>query len=302
MKLTSFEQILQLAKGSDKKNKLIVVAAESDHVLEAVILAYNKGIVEPILVGDKNKIQVILKKLKADELNLEIIPTSNNNESAVKSIELIKSGKGSSLMKGHIETSTILSNLLKRENSMRDSNSKLASCISICELESYHKLLVLTDPAINMYPDLERKKFIIENAVGAMRKLGWECPKVGVLAAVENVNDKMPETMDAYQLKLMNEKGIISNCIVEGPISIDIALEEESAKIKKFKSPVAGDADLLLYPNITAANIGSKTFGLSKRNKKATLVLGFKVPFILTSRGTSTEEKFRSILLASIAN
>ena len=300
MEFRSFDQIFQHAKETKVRKQLVVVAAESDHVLEAVTLAYNQGAIQPILVGDKKEIQRILKKLGAEHLNFEIISTNSKVESAQKAIDIINSGRGSSLMKGQIETSTILRTLFKKENGMRE--SPLASCLTICELESYHKILILTDAAINMYPNLEQKKLIIENAVNTMIKMGWECPKVGVLAATETVNEKMPESVDAYKLKSMNEQNIISNCIVEGPISLDIALNKESAEIKGFKSPVAGEADLLLYPDITAANIGSKTFGLSKRNKRATFVIGFKVPFILTSRGTSTEEKLRSILLSTVLN
>ncbi len=152
-----------------------------------------------------------------------------------------------------------------------------------------------------MYPDLEAKKSIIENAVDVFLKMGYDCPKVGVLAAVEVVNPKMPEAVDAAELKKMNQEGIIKNCIVEGPIAYDLAVNAESSVIKGYESPVAGDVDILVVPNITAGNILGKSLIYSGNAKMAGFVVGAKVPIVLTSRGATTEEKYLSLAISASA-
>jgi phosphate butyryltransferase len=162
--------------------------------------------------------------------------------------------------------------------------------------------VITTDGGMMMYPDLEQKKKIIENAVGVLHSLGYENPKVGVLAAVETVNPKMPESVDAGKLKEMNQNGEITGCIVEGPISYDLAMNKESAEIKGFVSPVAGDPDILIVPNITAGNILGKCLVYSAGAKMAGFIVGAKVPIVLTSRGSSSEEKYLSLVISAAAS
>jgi phosphate butyryltransferase len=176
------------------------------------------------------------------------------------------------------------------------------SHVSIQEVPSYHKLLITTDGGMMMYPDLEQKKKIIENAVEVLHSLGYENPKVAVLAAVETVNPKMPESVDAGKLKEMNQNGEITGCIVEGPISYDIAMNKESGEIKGFVSPVAGDPDILIVPNITCGNILGKCLVYSAGAKMAGFIVGAKVPIVLTSRGSSSEEKYLSLVLSAAAS
>ena len=166
------------------------------------------------------------------------------------------------------------------------------------EIPNYHKLVVLTDGALMMYPSLEQKRRIIENAVGYLRDAGFEKPKVAVLAAVEKLNPKMPETVDADQLKKMNLADDLKDCIIEGPISYDLAMKPGAAEEKSYESLVAGDTDVLLVPNITVGNVLLKSLTCSAKAKGAGLVLGAKVPVILTSRSTGTDGKLRSVALA----
>ena len=171
----------------------------------------------------------------------------------------------------------------------------------INEIPNYHKLLVTTDGGMLMYPDLEQKKHIIENAVDTLISLGYDKPKVAVLAAVERVNPKMPETVDAAKLKEMNQSGAIINCIIDGPLSYDITMNKESAKIKGVDSQVCGDADILIVPNITTGNILGKCLVYSAGAKMAGFIVGAKVPIVLTSRGSSSEEKYLSLVLCAAA-
>ena len=164
----------------------------------------------------------------------------------------------------------------------------------------YHKLFAVTDVGLMMYPSLEQKKIIIENAVGIFNALGETLPKVGVLAAVEKVNPKMPETVDAAKLKEMNMDGTLSGCIVEGPISYDLCMDCEAAAIKEYTSPVAGDPDILLVPNIVSGNLVAKCLTCSGAAKTCGIVSGAKVPIILTSRSAPAEDKYRSIVLSAV--
>ena len=175
------------------------------------------------------------------------------------------------------------------------------SHVAMQEVPSYHKLLAVTDGGMMMYPDLEAKKSIVENAVEVFNKMGYENPKVGVLAAVEVVNPKMPEAVDGAELKRMNQEGIIKDCIIEGPISYDLAMNLESSKIKGYESPVVGDVDILVVPNITAGNILGKSLIYSAGAKMAGFIVGAKVPIVLTSRGASTEEKYLSLAISASA-
>src|SRR5699024_7205537 len=178
---------------------------------------------------------------------------------------------------------------------------RLMSHFAILEIPTYHKLLVITDGGMVMYPSLEEKKQIIQNAVDVMLSLDYKEPKIGVLTAVEKVNPKMPETVDAAELKKMNENGEIKNCIVEGPISYDLSMNKESAETKGFHSPVVGDVDILLTSNITAGNTLAKSLIYSGNSKMAGFIVGAKVPVVLTSRGSSTEEKYLSLVLSAAA-
>jgi phosphate butyryltransferase len=252
-----------------------------------------------VLIGDKEKIKKILKNLNVEFDEDSIISTNSDQEAAEKTVELINENKADFIMKGKLQTADLLKAVVNKEKGLR--TGKVMSHVAILEVPTYHKLISITDGGMMMYPDLEEKKQIIENAVDVFLSMGYECPKVAVLAAVETVNPKMPETVDADLLKKMNRDGVIKNCLVEGPISVDLTLNKESAEIKGFNSPVTGDADILITPNITTGNIMSKAILELAHGKMAGMIVGAKVPIVLTSRGATSEEKYLSLVLSASA-
>lgn len=300
MVIKNFDELIRKVANYKEKKKVAVVAAHDEHTLEAVFKAKEDGVVEPILIGRKDKIKEILDKHNFALSDEFIIDIEDESQAAYKAVELVNENKANSIMKGKIQTADLLKAVVDKERGIR--TGRLMTHFAVLEVPTYHKLLAITDGGMVMYPTLEQKKGIIQNAVDVLLSLGYEKPKVAVLAAVEKVNPKMPETVDAAELKKMAESGEITNCIVEGPISYDIAMNRESAEIKGFDSPVVEDVDILIPPNIAAGNILAKALIYSGNAKMAGIIVGAKVPIILTSRGSSSEEKYLSIVLATAAN
>lgn len=295
----NFEELIRKVQSSGSKKIVAVVSGQDKHTLQAVFKARGDNIAEPVLIGNKTKINEILNDLKEDLDDSFIIDAENGAAAAAKAVELVNSNKADFIMKGKIQTADLLKAVVNKENGLR--TGKVMSHFVINEIPNYHKLLVTTDGGMMMYPNVDEKKQIIENAVSTLIDMGYEKPKVAVLAAVEKVNPKMPESVDAGLLKEMNQKGEIKNCIVEGPISYDLTMSKESAEIKGYSSPVVGDADVLIFPNITAGNILGKALICSAGGKMAGLIVGAKVPIVLTSRGSSAEEKYLSLVLSASA-
>lgn len=300
MVIKNFDELIEKVCSFENKKKVAVVAAHDEHTLEAVFKARENNIVDPILIGDKAEINEILSKNNYFLNDEYILDIKNESDAAYKAVELVNTNKADFIMKGKIQTADLLKAVVDKEKGFR--TDRLMSHFVIQEIPSYHKLLVTTDGGMVMYPGLEEKKQIIQNAVDTLISIGYEKPKVAVLAAVEKVNLKMPEAIDAAELKKMNEAGEIQNCIIEGPISYDLAMNKESATIKGFNSPVAGDADILVTPNITAGNILGKCLIYSANSKMAGFIVGAKVPIVLTSRGSSSEEKYLSLVLSAAAS
>ena len=299
MELKNFKELIKKVQNNDVKKRVAVVVAQDEHTLEAVFRATQDKIVEPVLIGDKNKIKEILNKLQVEFNDNAIIHIDSDSQAAEKAVDLINENKADFIMKGKIQTSDLLKAVVNKEKGIR--TGKVMSHVAIQEIPSYHKLLAITDGGMMMYPNVEEKKQIIENAVDVFLSLGYECPNVAVLAAVETVNPKMPETTDADILKKMNESGELINCIVEGPISFDLAMNKESAAIKGYYSPVTGEVDILIAPNITTGNLLSKSFIELAGGKMAGMIVGAKVPIVLTSRGSTSEEKYLSLVLSASA-
>lgn len=297
MVFKSFSELIENVQGAESKKKVVVVSAQDEHTLEAVFKARKDNIVEPILIGDKVKIKGILEKLNESLDENSIIDVEDDATAAVKAVALIHENKADFIMKGKIQTADLLRAVVNKEKGLR--TGSIMSHMVIHELPTYHKLLAVTDGGMMMYPNVDEKKQIIENAVNTLISMGYDKPKVAVLAAVEKVNPKMPESIDAGLLKEMNQKGEIKNCIVEGPISYDLTMSKESAKIKGFESTVTGDADILIVPNITAGNILGKSLVYSAGAKMAGFIVGAKVPIVLTSRGSTAEEKYLSLVLSA---
>ena len=299
MEYKSFDDLIKKVQNLGSKKKVAVVSAQDEHTLEAVFKAKKDNIVEPILIGNKKKIIEILSRLHESVLEESIINVESDSEAAEKAVELINENKADFIMKGKIQTADLLRAVVNKENGLR--TGKVMSHIVIHEIPTYHKLLAVTDGGMMMYPSLDEKKQILENAVSTFLTLGYENPKVAVLAAVETVNPKMQESVDADMLKKLNIKGEIKNCIVEGPISYDLTMSKESASIKGFVSPVTGEADIIVVPNITVGNILGKSLVYSAGAKMAGFIVGAKVPIVLTSRGSTSEEKYLSLALSASA-
>ena len=299
MELKNFKDLIKKVQKNDSISRVAVAAAHEEHKLEAVFKAAGDKLVEPVLVGNKEKIEEILKKLNLKYEPANIINTESDEEAAEKTVELIHENKADFIMKGKLQTADLLKAVVDKEKGLRTGN--VISHVAILEIPAYRKLIAVTDGGMVMYPNLDEKKQILENSVNVFLAMGYECPKVAVLCAVETVNPKMPETVDADTLKNMNRDGEIKDCMVEGPISLDLTFNKESAEIKGYSSPVTGDADVLLVPNITTGNIMSKALIEMAGATMAGMVVGAKVPIVLTSRGASSEEKYLSLVLSASA-
>ena len=295
----SFDELIAKVQGESKTQKVVVAAAQDEHTLQAALRAKKDRIVEPILIGDSVQIEAILKGLGEHPDQYSIIYTKDDMASAQKAVELIRDGKADFIMKGKIQTADLLRAVVNKEKGLR--TGCIMSHLTILELPGYHKLLAITDGGMILYPNLAEKKQILENAVKTFRDMGYQNPKVAVLTAVETVNPKMPETVDADALKKMNKSGEISGCIVAGPISYDLTMSKESAAIKGYESPVTEDADILIVSNIAVGNILGKALTHSAGAKMAGFIVGAKVPIVVTSRGSTAEEKYLSLVLSAAA-
>ncbi|WP_419750033.1 bifunctional enoyl-CoA hydratase/phosphate acetyltransferase [Terrisporobacter petrolearius] len=299
MEIRNFQEIIDKVKMSPTKKRMVIAAAGEEHTLQAALHARKEGIVTPVLVGDKLEINRILNDLNETVSDEDIYDVSDVKEAAEKAVELVREGQGDFLMKGFLDTSVILKAVVNKEKGL--GKGGVMSHFTMFQVPNYHKILVAVDGGMVTYPTLEQKKCIIENTVGALRSYGYENPKVAVLSCVEKVNPKMPETVEADALAKMNEKGEITGCVVAGPISYDCAMSNDVAKLKKFYSPVAGDADILVAPNIHAGNIMGKMLTITCGAKMAGFIVGAKCPIVLTSRGSSAEEKYLSIVMSAAA-
>jgi phosphate butyryltransferase len=296
--LKNFDELKKMASGKGEKT-IAVAAAEDLHTIEALKELAEQMPVRLLLVGDRPAISALCAQvgLQVDAAN--IIDAQGEEDSAAKAVALAAAGKADVLMKGKLQTAALLKAVLNKETGIR--SGALMSHLAVLESPAYHKLLFVTDGGMNPAPDAAQKKSILENTVSFMHKLGYSCPNVAALAAVETVSDKMSETIDAAQLTRLNADGEISGCLVEGPLSFDLAKSRESAKIKGVDVKMAGEVDVLLAPNITAGNCLSKALIYLGGAKMAGCVLGAKAPIVLTSRGASAEEKFLSFLLTMAA-
>ncbi|MCL2852438.1 MAG: bifunctional enoyl-CoA hydratase/phosphate acetyltransferase [Defluviitaleaceae bacterium] len=283
-------------KATQRTGSIVSVAAAADHhVLEAASAAKERGIADFVLFGDLGKINEIASQHQINICGMEISDEPDNLEACRKAVALVAEGKANALMKGLVDTSVIMKAALDREHGIR--TDRKLSHISVFELTTYHKLLFVTDAAINIAPDLQGKKEIVENAVAALYNLGIARPKTALLAAKEKPDDKMPVTLEYVELVKMAASGELSGCVLDGPFALDNAVSKESAEIKGIDSPVAGDADLLVCPDIEAGNILYKSLAFLAGAKNGGVVVGAKRPIILTSRADSSESKLISIVL-----
>ncbi len=296
--IKKLNDLMEVAK-KGKTMKLVIAAAQDEDVLGAVCKAAEDGLIIPILVGDQ---QEIIKLAERDGLNIsnyEIINVIDLTEAAKTSVKLVSDGKADFLMKGLIDTSILLKAVLDKEIGLR--TDRLLSHVMVYETPNYHKLIYLTDGGMNIEPSYEEKVKITENAIDVCRALGNKTIKVAAIAAKEKVNEKMPTTVDARKLQEHAQTGAFgTDVIVEGPLALDLAISEESAVIKKFKSDIAGDTDILLVPTIEVGNGIGKTLTYLAKAESAGIIMGAKVPVVLVSRADSYLAKLYSIALGSV--
>ena len=295
----TFDELIAAAKSKPHTARMAVAAAGDSHTIEAVLRAREEGIASPILVGDKAAIDAALAEFGATMPEEDIYDVPDLAESARKAVSLVVEGKADFLMKGKLDTAILLKAVVNKECGL--GQGRTMSHFTMFQVPGYHKLMIPVDGGMVTYPTLEQKRDIIMNTVETLRAMGYDQPKVGVLACVEKVNPKMPETVEANALKEMNQKGEITGCVVEGPISYDCAVSKEIAEFKGFNSPCAGDCDVLVAPNIHAGNIMGKMLACTCGAKMAGFIVGAKCPIVMTSRGSSPEEKYLSIVISAVA-
>ena len=292
--IKNFEQLKEMLKAMPVKRKVAVVPAQDEHTLEAISHAYRDGMVEPVLIGDEPKIREILAQIGTDADKMTIIHVEDPTEAIQKAADMARDGEVDCIMKGKTETGALMKVLVNRERGIRKNDTM--SLLAFMESPNYHKVFAITDVGLLTYPSKDQKKAAIQNAAEAFHALGVEQPKVAILAAVEKVNPKMKETVEAAEIK---EEGV-EGCIIEGPISYDLAMDPASAPIKGYVSPVAGDADLLVVPDIVSGNIAAKTITVIGGGRTGGVVLGAKVPVLLVSRAASADDKYMSIVIAAL--
>ncbi|MHC1719840.1 MAG: bifunctional enoyl-CoA hydratase/phosphate acetyltransferase [Clostridiaceae bacterium] len=293
--IKNLNDLLEQVKNKDRK-KIAVAAAEDLEVIEVVEEALKLGLADFILVGDKEKIEKIAAE-NNKTLTCRIINEPDHKKASEKAVELVKNGEAEALMKGMLHTGTFLKAVLNKEKGLN--TGKLVSQMSVFDKEFGEGLQILTDCAMAINPSLDEKKQIIENAVAVAQKIGYKKPRVALLSAIETVNPAIPDTMEAAILSKMGDRGQIKNAIIDGPFALDNAISPEAAAHKGIDSPVAGNADILVVPNLQVGNALTKALTYYAHKDVASAVIGVIAPIIMTSRTDSVKNKLLSIALAS---
>ena len=298
MNIQNFDDLLEQVKKQPEK-RLVAVNGVDESTLEALNEAVEMGLVSAILTGDKGKIEESCSKLNIDIKNYKIIHTKTEREAAEKAVKLIHDGNAEIIMKGLVTTDSFMQVLLKKDYGLVPSKGVL-SHVALMSNPNYHKMLVFSDAGVIPYPDLEKKISMTRYLIQTARALGIEKPKVAVIAPTEQIIISIQSCMDGATIAKMSEHGQIKGGLVDGPMALDVAINKESASVKGFTSPVAGDADCLLFPNIDAANVFYKTNSKLCKAQMAGVIAGAKVPAVVSSRGDSEKTKLNSIAVASL--
>lgn len=296
--ITRLEELIQRAKEGSKRT-LSVAVAQDKPVLEAVTEAVKLDIVDAILVGDEEKIKQICEEENYSLDNIKIVNEKDIIKAAAKAVEFVSKGQADFIMKGMLGTAPLLKAVLNKEANLR--GNTLLSHVMIYGVKTYSKLIFLTDGGMVPYPELKDKIEIINNAVKVANALGIDNPKVAPLCAVEVVNPSMQATLDAAALSQMSKRGQIKGCTIDGPLALDNAISKEAAKHKGIHSSVAGEADILLVPNIEAGNLLGKSLTYFAGAENAGIIVGAKCPVVLVSRADSAKSKLYSIALGALA-
>jgi len=278
--------------------RVAVAQAANDLVLKAIQETAEMGFVQPLLVGRADEIHAEAELIGYTVPDDQIVHVETRAEAAAKAVELVRTGKADILMKGYLHTDALLKAVLERDTGLR--SDRLLSHVFLMQVPTYHKLLAVTDAAINIAPDLLQKAAIVQNAIDLMCRLGIERPKVAALSAVETINPRIPSTVDAACLHKMSERGQITGGLVDGPFAFDNAISRQAALEKGIDSPVSGDADILLAPDLDSGNILSKNLEYLAAAQMAGIVLGASAPIVLTSRSDPPRARIYSLALATI--
>ncbi|PZX10969.1 phosphate butyryltransferase [Breznakibacter xylanolyticus] len=297
---TSLSQLEERALSrSDLPRRLVLAVSHDLHSLDAVCRASLKGLIQPVFVGSMAQTLAILHERGLVAVDAEFVDEPDVDKAVALAVQMVKQEQAHILMKGKVATPVLLKGVLNREWGLR--KGELLSHFAWFEVEAYHKLIAVTDVALNIAPTLKEKIAIINNSVHYLNHLGIARPKVAVLGAVEMVNENMQATLDAALLSKMNQRDQIRNCVIDGPLAFDNAVSFESALHKSIRSDVAGDTDLLLMPDIEVGNVLYKSLVFFAKARVASVVLGASAPIVLTSRSDSEQAKYDSILLAVMA-
>jgi phosphotransacetylase len=293
-----YEQLLLRCRSLEPITTAVAHPCEQT-ALEGALDAAAKKLITPILVGPAAKIEEVARKNGLDLSRVRIVDVPHSHAAAAKAVELVRQGEAEVLMKGSLHTDELLGAVVAKETGLR--TGRRLSHVFIMDVPTYHKVLIVTDGAINIAPTLEDKVDICQNAIDLVVSLGVTKPKVAILAAVETVTSKMPATLDAAALCKMAERGQITGGILDGPLAFDNAISKDAARIKGIQSQVAGDPDILLAPDLEAGNILAKQLSFLARADSAGLVVGARVPIILTSRADSVRSRIASCGVAMLA-
>ena len=296
--ITSLAQIVKHIKGRTPR-RLAVACGEDPHTIEAVGRAVAEGLVQAVLTGHRSKIESVARDNKIDPASFEIVDEPDPGKALARAVARIKAGESDFLMKGLIDSSLYIKAIIDKEKGLL-APGKLLSHVSVIQVPSRRKLIVCADAAVIPYPDLEAKVQILNYCLAVARKLGIDRPKAAIICAVEKVNPKMVPTTDAAILSKMADRGQIKDADVDGPLALDVALSAESAEIKGVRSPIAGEADVLLFPSIETGNVFFKACSYLAGGETAAVVAGTDCPCVLTSRSDSEDSKFYSIALGAL--
>jgi len=299
MAIEKLDQLFDVLRSKPKK-RLVAAYAVDEHTIEAVSMAIDMGIVEATLVGDEETIKKVCAAHNIDPSKFRIVQEADEMKAATKAVELINGGEGDVLMKGLVSTDKYMRAILNKEKGLLPPKAVL-SHVTVVQVPTYHKLLIVGDVAIIPAPDLNQKIAITNYIIKTAHSLGIEKPKVALLAATEQVSAGMQACVDATIISKMGDRGQIKGALIDGPLALDVAIDKESAQIKKLTGEVAGDADCIMFPNIESGNVFFKACTKLAGGELGAMVMGAKVPCVLTSRGDSVKSKMYSIALAANA-
>lgn len=298
MEIKKLDQMLDVLKSRPKK-RLVAAYANDDHTICAVNAAVKEGIIEATLIGDENVIAEVCKAENIDMANFHIINEPVDVKAAAKACDIINAGEADILMKGLLPTDKYMRAILDKDRGLCPPKVTLAH-VAVIENPNYHKLLVVSDCAIIPLPDLKQKQTLLNYVTTTAKALGISTPKVAMITATEQMSAGIPACVDAAIIAKMAERGQIKGCMVEGPISLDLALDAETAAIKGMKNPVAGDADCLVFPNLESSNVFYKCCTKLDKSEVGAMLMGAKVPCVLSSRGDTSKTKLYSIAIAAM--